>query len=167
MVYRRALHPELFELQSRRSLELGDFAVESWICTGGHVVRFQRNETCLTEVVIENGDHLPENGLVHALPCIGEKDYELDSNKPGDVHYVTTIQTETLTDNLYASTLNEMRGFADEANGLCTEWVENDGTACMSLLDTQVYRREFHIQSYHLLGSTGLVLRTQSIFELT
>ena len=130
-------------------------------------MRFHRDEICLTEVVIENGDHLPENGLVHALPCIGEKDYELDSNKPRDVHYVTTIQTETLTDNLYASTLNEMRGFADEANGLCAEWVEDDGTACMSLLDTQVYRREFHIQSYHLLGSTGLVLRTQSIFELT
>jgi hypothetical protein len=167
MVYRRALHPELFELQSRRSLELGDFAVESWVFNGGHVMRFHRDEACLTEVVIENGDHLPENGLVHALPCIGEKDYELDSNKPRDVHYVTTIQTETLTDNLYASTLNEMRGFADEANGLCTEWVEDDGTACMSLLDTQVYCREFHIQSYHLLGSTGLVLRTQSIFELT
>ena len=166
MIYRRALHPELFNLHARRSLKHADYHVESWISPGGHVVRLIRDECCLTEAVIENGDHLPENGLVHALPCIGEKDYELEPAQRNGLNYVTTLQTENLTDNLYVSTLREMRGFAAESEGLCTEWDDADGVPCLSLLDAQVYRDEYHIQSYHLLGSSGLVLRTQSIFEL-
>jgi hypothetical protein len=59
-----------------------------------------------------------------------------------------------------------MREFAAETNALSHEWTDDDGLNCMSLLDVQKYKREFHIQSYHLVGNSGLVLRTQSIFEV-
>lgn len=165
MIYRRALHPELFDLQSRRTERHGDYEVECWVAAGGHVVRFQVGGQVLTETVIENGDHLPETGLVHALPCIGEKDYELDAE--GKIGYVTTIQTEALTDNLYLATLREMQDFARETGSLHHEWQdETTGAQCLSVLDTQKYKREFHVQSYHMLGASGMVLRTQSIFEI-
>ena len=109
MLYRRALHPELFDLQCRRTFKHGEYEVEAWISPSGHVVRFQVPGHTLTESVIENGDHLPEHGLVHALPCLGEKDYELEP--AGRLGYVTTIQTELLTDNLFMATLREMRGY--------------------------------------------------------
>lgn len=164
MVYRRALHPELFDLQGRRCYKHGEYEVESWIAPAGHVMRFQVDGQSLTEAVIESGDHLPEHGLVHALPCLGEKDFELEpENRIG---YVTTIQTESLTENLYTATLREMRDFAAEASGLIHEWKDADGSPNLSMLDVQKYKKEFHIQSYHLLGATGLVLRTQSIFEV-
>ncbi len=164
MVYRRPLHPELFDLQARRVDRHGDYEVESWLTAGGHVVRFQLDGQLLSECVIDGGDHLPETGLVHALPCVGEKDYELEPE--GRIGYVTTIQTETLTDNLYQATFREMQDFARETGSLSHEWSDNGGTPCLSVLDSQKYKREFHIQSYHLLGSSGLVLRTQSIFEM-
>lgn len=164
ILYRRPLHPELFALESRRTDRHGEYEVESWICASGHVVRFQIDGQTLTETVIDGGDHLPETGLVHALPCIGEKDFELTDEDR--LNYVTTIQTETLTDNLYNATLAEMRDFVRETGALSHNWQAEDGSQCLSVLDAQKYKREFHIQSYHLLGSSGTILRTQSIFEI-
>ncbi len=164
MLYNRALHPELFDLQARRSFRQDFYEVESWLFPGGHVVRFGAGLKTVTEVVIEAGDHLPENGLVYAMPCFGEKDHEQDVEEK--VNYVTTIQTEALTENLYNATYREMKDFADETGALMYEWVDDDKTPCMAMLDTQRYKREYHLQSYHLMGASGVVLRTQSIFEL-
>lgn len=164
-LYRRALHPELFELNARRTDRHGDYEVETWLAQAGHVVRFTVAGQCLTEAVLEQSDHLPENGLIHALPCIGEKDYDLEPT--GDIGYVTTIQTETLTDNLYTATYREMLDFADEAGAMVHRFGdEHGGTPSLSVIDVQKYKAEFHLQTYHLVGTTGLVLRTQSIFEV-
>lgn len=165
MVYRRPLHPELFNLQSRRIDRHGDYEAENWVTPAGHLVRFSYAGAIFTEAVIENADHLPENGLVHALPCLGEKEFEYEPQPEDKIGYVTTIQTEALTDNLYAATLREMQDFARETGSLSHEYRDEDGVSCLSVLDTQKYKREFHLQSYHLLGASGLVLRTQSIFE--
>ena len=164
MIYNRALHPELFDVRIRRNCRYDEYEAEIWLANPGHVVRFQVEGHCLTETVLDHSDHLPETGLIHALPCFGEKEYEMS---PQDgLGYVTTVQTELLTDNLYMATMREMRDSAVESNAVVHEWKEDDGAPCLSMLDIQHYRREFHIQSYHLLGSLDLVLRTQSIFEI-
>lgn len=164
MLYEKPLHPELFDLRGRRCHRQPEYEVESWVVPAGHVVRFSLNGACLTETVLEEADHLPETGLVHALPCLGEKDYEMDP-KDGRIGYVTTLQTEMLPENLYLATLRELRDIVREADAMHHEWRDADGSPCMALLDAQKYKREYHIQGYHLIGSTGLVLRTQSIFE--
>jgi hypothetical protein len=164
MLYQRALHPELFQLVRRRTDRHGEYEVESWLTTTGHVIRFSVSGQALTETVLLDSDHLPETGLIHALPCLGEKDYELEPK--GRIGFVTTIQTETLTDNLYNATYLEMQDFARETGSLSREWQEEDGSNSLTVLDTQKYKREFHVQSYHLIGSTSTVLRTQTIFEI-
>ncbi len=166
MVYRRPLHPELFNLQARRIDRHGDYEAENWVTPAGHLVRFVYDDAVLTEAVIENADHLPEHGLVHALPCLGEKEFEYEPEPEDKIGYVTTIQTEALTDNLYAATLKEMVDFAHETGSLAHAYADDEGVPCLSVLDTQKYKHEFHMQSYHLLGTSGLVLRTQSIFEV-
>ena len=166
MAYNRPLHPELFDLQARRIDRHGDYEAENWVTPAGHVVRFSYAGKVFTEAVIENADHLPEMGLVHALPCLGEKEFEYEPTEEDRIGYVTTIQTEALTDNLYAATLREMKDFARETGSLAYSYRDADGAQCLSVLDTQKYKREFHVQSYHLLGASGLVLRTQSIFEV-
>lgn len=164
MIYRRPLHPELFDLQARRSVRHGGYEVEQWLTCGGHVVRFQLPGQSLTEVVIESGEHLPETGLVHALPAFGEKEYEMPDE--GKLGFFATIQTETLTDNLYQATYREMTDFARETGALSLSYNDPNGGPCLSLIDSQKYKSEYHIQVYHLQAGTGLVLRTQSIFEI-
>ena len=165
MVYSRALHPELFEVRKRCSYRHGDdYEVEAWVTSAGHVVRFQANGNCLTETVLVEGDHLPETGLVQALPCLGEKEFEMP---PEDgLKYVTTLQTESLIDNLYAATFHELNTLSVESDAMAYEWKDDDGSPCLTVLDVEKYKKEFHIQSYHLQGTSNTVLRTQSIFEI-
>jgi hypothetical protein len=163
MLYGRPLHPELFDLASRRTDRHGEYEIESWLTPGGHVVRFAVPGQQMTETVVDAGDHLPEMGLIHALPCLGEKDYEMEQD--GRLKYFTTIQTESLTDNLYRATLREMREFATETGSLSHGW-DTDHGENLSVLDAQKYKREYHVQSYHLVAANGTVLRTQSIFEI-
>jgi hypothetical protein len=157
------LHPELFDLQTRRTDRHGEYEIESWLTAGGHVVRFAIPGQQMTETVIDSGDHLPETGLVHALPCLGEKDFEMEQD--GRLKYYTTIQTESLTENLYQATLREMEEFANETGSLAHRW-DGDQGPNLSVLDAQKYKREYHVQSYHLIAANGTVLRTQSIFEI-
>jgi hypothetical protein len=164
MLYDRPLHPELFDLQARRTDRHGDYEVEAWLTCGGHVVRFAVESDVLAEIVIDDSDHLPEVGLIAAVPCLGEKEYEHDPK--GRIGYVITLQTEALTDNLYMVTLREMEDFALETGSIRHQWKDDAGTTCLSVLSTQKYRNEFHIQSYHLDGGSTTVLRTQSIFEI-
>ena len=164
MIYDRPLHPELFDIQRRRSVQHGGFLAELWLQPGGHVVRFQAMGRLLAEVVIDGGEGLPEKGLIHALPAIGEKDWEMPGGEP--LGFVTTVQTETLSDNLFQGTLREMADFAREVGALTHAWTDASGRDCLSLLDCQKYKRELHLQAYHLLGASGTVLRTQSIFEM-
>ncbi len=165
-LHQRALHPELFGIQDRLTITQADqYDFEAWIVPGGHVLRFQNADNlCLTETVTDQDAALPERGLLHALPCIGEKEH--DETIEDVIRYVTTVQTESLSENLYSATLNEMRDFAAEADALSYEWAEADGQANLSLVDIQRYRGEIHAQSYHLLENGGFVLRTQTIFEL-
>jgi len=163
LLYRNAIHPEFFGIEGRRTIEYGDYEFESWIFRGGHVLRFQYRQTCLTEVVTENMAGLPERSLATTLPCAGEKDHEEEFSK--QVVYMASIQTETLSDHLYLGTYNEMLEHGRECDGLMSMWSES-GKNNLSLLDIQRYNDEVHVQSYHLRSDCGLVLRTQTIFQV-
>lgn len=166
MVYRRALHPELFNLHARKLCHQSNYDVECWIAARGHIVRFQSGEHTLTEAVIETVDHLPELGLVHAMPCLGEKEFCLDADSNPALGFVSTIQTESLTASLYKATYREMHDFAQETGAMYHETTDPEGAVNLTVLDLQTYKQELHVQSYHLLGGPSLVLRTQSIFEI-
>ena len=164
MIYKRPLHPELFKLEARRRTTEENYEVETWAVGAGHVVRFEAGGYCLTETVLDSSDHLPETGMLSALPCFGEKEFEADPDLP--LGYMTTLQTELLTENLYTSTYKEMRDFALETNALAHEWKDDQGRMNLSVIDAQKYKKEYHVQSYHMIAANGFVLRTQSIFEL-
>jgi hypothetical protein len=164
LIYQRALHPELFGIHDRRTVTQSNYELESWITPGGHVMRFQNAGQCLTEAVLGHEVHLPQRGLLHTVPCLGEK--EMDEVVDGSVRYVASVQTELLSDNLFQATYNELMEFAAETEAMRYQWNDSDGAQNLSILDLQRYKKEIHAQSYHLVGSAGFVLRTQTIFEL-
>ena len=165
LVYQRALHPELFGIQDRRTISQSSYELESWITRGGHVMRFQAGGDCVTEAILGQDQTLPQRGLLHTVPCLGEK--EMDETIDDAVRYVASVQTELLSDNLYQATLVELTEFAAETEAMRHAWTDPDGSQNLSILDVQRYKKEIHAQSYHLIGSAGFVLRTQTIFELT
>lgn len=163
VLYGRALHPELFALKHRKVVKAPSFEFEAWLMNGGHLIRFEHKTMCASELVTDQDGSLPDTGVVAAFLCAGERDFEHNFPRDG-VTYLTTVQTETLSENLYATTYDEMLSFAAEVNGLCTVWDDASGK-CLSLLDIQRYPKEMHAQSYHLQSQGGVVVRTQTIFE--
>jgi len=162
LLFRHPVHPEFFAIESRARIEYGDYEFEGWIFRGGHAVRFHHNGHCLNEVVTDQFDHLPSRGHIVTLPCAGEKDHELEPAEP--IGFMTSIQTETLSDHLYLSTYKEMLEHGRECDGVMAAWSDHAGRPNLSLIDTQRYNEEVHVQSYHLRSDCALVLRTQSIF---
>lgn len=163
-LYRGAIHPEFFDIRDRVRVRHGEYQFEAWIFEGGHVARFELGDHCVSEVVIEEMSPLPERGLITALPCAGERDYESDLTEK--VGFMTSIQTETLTDHLYLGTFEELLEHGEMCDGISTSWEDGAGRRYLSMLETQRYRDEIHLQAYHLHAEGGLVLRSQSIFQV-
>lgn len=164
LLYRRAVHPEFFGIEARRKLEHGEYEFEGWIFKGGHCVRFQHGQTTFCEVVVDNPTNLPDRGLAGTLPCAGEHDHEEKIND--EIGYLTTIQSETLSDHLYLGTYKEMLQHGRDSDSLMVAWTDPNGKPNLSLIDLQRFRNELHVQGYHLRAASGLVLRTQSMVQL-
>lgn len=164
VLYRRALHPELFKVRNRLFVSHGDYEFEGWVMPGAHLMRFQLGAVSVTELLTDQESGLPERGVAAGFPCAGERDHE---QLFGDrVNYVSTVQTETLNENLYASTYKELIDFAREEDAVAHLWEDAHGAKSASILDIQRYKKEVHAQSYHLLSPGGLVIRSQTIFEV-
>ncbi|MGE3108275.1 MAG: DUF2617 family protein [Phycisphaerales bacterium] len=163
-MYRRALHPELFQLVGRRTLAYGGFEFEVWLIPGGHVARMQIGKACASELVTDQQTGLPVEGAVTSFPCAGEHEFEYQF-EPSGIRYMASAQTESLPENLYRATFRETVDLAIETEGLIHRWTDADGGACLSVLDVQRYGREMNLQSYHLIASGGVVVRTQSLFR--
>lgn len=162
ILYQRALHPELFTIKGRQIFHHGDYECEAWIMAGQHLLRFQHDNLNATELITTGEQQLPQRGLISAQQCVGEKDF--DHPLSDDVNYMTTIQTESLPENLYASTFEELTEFGKENEALM-HFYDDEVGPCVSILDTQRWRKEVHAQSYHLIATGGIVIRSQSIFE--
>jgi hypothetical protein len=53
-----------------------------------------------------------------------------------------------------------------DCDGAMSIWSDETGKPNLSLIDTQRYGDEFHVQGYHIRSDCGLVLRTQTIFQI-
>jgi len=163
-LYSRALHPELFTLKTRRQGTLGACEFEAWLMQSGHALRFQVKGACASELVTAQESGLPVKGATATFACVGEREYE-HYFPDCKVKYTTTMQTETLSENLYRATFNDLVALAAETDALLHRWIEPDGQA-LSMVEIYRYPSEVHFQASHMAPATGLVLRTQSIFEL-
>lgn len=163
VLFRRALHPELFHVKDRRVITHGRYSFECWIMPGNHLLRFQLGNTCATEVVTDLDIGSVERTAITTLPCAGEREHE--ETVADTIGYATNVQTEQLPDSLYRATYDELIEFGRESDALIHEWPAPDGGRNASILDVQRYKGEVHAQSYHLTSQGGLVLRTQSLFE--
>lgn len=164
LLYKNAIHPEFFPITGRRRIQHGDYEFEAWIFRGGHTLRFEIDKSCAVEVVTDLPERLPDRGLAANLPCAGEKDHEADLTER--IVYMTSMQTETLSDHLYLSTYNELLEHGRMCEGLMTVWNDELGRHNLSLLDMQRFSDQVHVQAYHCRSDCSLVLRTQSIFQI-
>jgi hypothetical protein len=162
-LYGRAIHPELLPIKARKVLRQGGYELEIWAMDGGHLLRFEHTTLCACELMTAQETRLPEQGLVAGFLAMGERDFEHRFAKD-KVVYMNTIQTESLSENLFLSTYDEIVDYARTTDALVHRWADEAGK-CLTIIDTQSFNKEIHAQCYHLVAQGGLVIRTQTIFE--
>ena len=163
-LFRSAIHPEFFQIEDRISVQHNGYDFEAWLLKGSHVLRFEYEGTCVTEVIAANIDDLPERGHVTSLVCAGERDHE--QNFGDRITLINSMQIELLPEHLFGDSYNELTEFAKESKAKIIEYANEDGVRGVSIIDMQRFSEELHVQSYHLCSKHGVVLRTQSIFEI-
>jgi len=163
ITYNRGIHPELFDIRDRRTITHGRYNFEAWLMAGRHAIRFEFDGHALTELVTDQERGLPDSGVIEAFLCAGERELDRRFEEMG-IGYMTSAQTEQLGENLYHVTYEELDELARETRAMALRWTDEAGP-CMSIVDTQRFAREVHIQCYHMIAREGLVLRTQTIFE--
>ncbi|MEO1583392.1 MAG: hypothetical protein AAFR96_02330 [Planctomycetota bacterium] len=163
ILYERAVHPGLFDLRSRQQCRTSAGVMETWLLPGGHLLRFEIGGRCAAELMIDREGGIPDEGVVSAFLCAGEHEFEHSLPDLG-LQYMLSVQTEQLSENLYAGTLREMREHAAEMGSDVFTRSTPAGTD-LSVLDVQSFHREVHVQAYHLVAQGGFVLRSQSLFE--
>lgn len=161
VLYDRALHPELFVLRGRRVLRVPGGEAEAWIIPGGHVVRYQLEGGCASELITPMDRRLPTGGVVNAALCAG--DHEFEHELASKIGYMTSSQSETLSDALFLATYEELAAHGRSLQALMHESEDESGRS-MSIVDLQRHGDEVHIEAYHLLAGSGMVVRTQSMF---
>ena len=164
-LYNRALHPELFPLKARRVVSGVGYELEGWIMPGCHLLRFEQHSLCACELLSDRDTLVPAQGIVARFFCAGEHEFE-HSFKKDKVTYMVSIQTESLSENLYLATYDELAEHGREVSALVYEWTDEVGK-CLSMIELQRMSGEVHAHCYHLVANGGLVVRTQSIFEKT
>jgi hypothetical protein len=163
-LYNKALPLDLFPLRGHREVCSGDLVLDAWVMSGSHLLRVGYRELRACELLTPYTGGLPGGGVVTRFLCAGEHEYEHAFSRE-DVNYMIAIQTESLSENLYAETYQELLEHAREVRGLTHLW-EDEAGRCLTMLDLQRFAREVHVHAFHMIGNGGLVLRTQTIFEL-
>ncbi len=164
LLYGRALHPEPFQLRARRVIKEAEFEAEGWLMRGSHVLCFRRKHFCASELVTSQHRDLPTAGLVSGFLCNGEHEY--DHKFHASCEYYTSVQSEVMNEAMFHATYEELMSFGKDKGALIHSFEDVAGQ-CLSMLDFEQTSKSIHIDSYHLLASGGIVLRTQSLFEIT
>ncbi|MCA9278998.1 MAG: hypothetical protein H6815_13555 [Phycisphaeraceae bacterium] len=163
VLYDRALHPEHFELQGRRSIRRKHYQMEAWLLQGGHAVRFEHGTLCATELVLDSSTQPPSKGILTNVPASGEFDHEHHFSGHGVLH-LCSVQSEVMTPGLFVTERKHIRDFIEREDHLMCEWETPKGID-FSGLHFDKRANEIHIEAYHFRADGCQLIQTHSIFE--
>ena len=165
-IFRRSLHPELFDIYRSRQFFQGDYEVIIWITDCGHVVSVYSGGHCITELICPPEQMLPKRGLVQQFPFRGEKSHKCSWSN--DLGYMVNFQVESMSVNLYRQCYEDFTN-AGKKRGIFIsfpQWAKGD-LVPFSYLDYEARRDELQLHAYHAFPEQQRLLKTQSLFGLS
>jgi len=164
-VYKRPLHPELFNIHRVKRVRQNRYQAEVWITGLSHVVTVQVGKQIITELVVEENDLLPKNGLATSFRFRGERDHTQTFDE--GLKYILSTQVERMTPQLFPSTHRDYVHYAQNRGLFISfdDWVQ-DGLAPFSFVDFDARDHELHVHAFHAFPEEMTLLKTQSIFEI-
>lgn len=166
LLYQRALHPELFHIHTAQQFSRRAYDADVWLVEGGHVVTYNAGENTLVELIAFRSEPPTDRGLLQTIPCRGERYHEMVA--PGGIRYMISTQEEQLTSTLYEATKHEISTYAQRRELMIADTPStSDLGGILSVLDIECRSHELLVQSFHLFDENCMVIKTQSIFEVS
>lgn len=166
VVYRRPLHPELFDIHHRHPIDQSAFDAEIWITGCSHLVRFSVGSESVTEVIAQAHDELPQRGLVASFRCRGERQHEYMHEDM--IRYMMSFQVEPMSERLFAKTHSDLFSAAQKQGILVPfpQWQTTEHVPFCHV-DYHVTPNSLHALAYHVFPAETTVIKTQTLFELS
>lgn len=166
VVYRRPLHPELFDIHHRYPILQPAFDAEIWVTGCSHLVRFSVGAESVTEVIAQAHDELPQRGLVASFRCRGERQHEYVHEDT--IRYMMSFQVEPMSERLFAKTHADLFGAAQKQGILVPfpQWQTAEHVPFCHV-DYHVRPDSLHALAYHVFPAETTVIKTQTLFELS
>ena len=105
-LYGRPLHPELFDILAVRKIQRPDCDLTVRITRTGHVITWENQDVCLTEVTAAGDEPLPERRRLLHYRLRGEHTARLGCAY--GVHYQMSFQVEVLPPELFLHVHEEL-----------------------------------------------------------
>ena len=166
-IFRRPLHPELFDICRGQRFFQGDYEVNIWITGCSHVVSVHNDGHSLCELVCGHDQMLPARGLVRRMPFKGNRKYQC---KWGDQRfiYMMSFLSEKMSESVYRKTHLDLVRIARK-RGIYVPFqqeVSNNSLAPFSFIDYEAHWEELHIYAFHAFPEQKTILKSQSLFSM-
>jgi hypothetical protein len=164
--YGRALHPELFEHHCGVTLENSKMRLDLRLNACGHVLMLNRGTNCITEVIADQREPLPERYRIvnYRLRGTRTESAELESG----LHYDLSCQLERLHVDIFLRLNEELEEDCRRAYIFARlPAVNRFLPGPLSLIRTEVGRNSFLVYAFHTFPEHCAIVKTQSLFELT
>ncbi len=163
-LYRRALHPELFQVYQTCTIERGSYTAKIDITSGGHVVTWRHGGLTFAEVAAAAHHPLPKMRRLFSYSLKGQRSdrvevegqacYQMSFQlEPAEPEVFWTFQQELLADGLRHGMLHRF-----DASGRI-------GMGALSYIHWEARCHRLLVQAFHTFPDDYAIVKSQSLFE--
>ncbi len=162
-LFRRPLHPELFQRLGVRRLVRADWRLEMWLTVSGHVVSWTGPAGHLTEVAAA-AEELPEGGRLLRHRLEGQRSAWVGG--PHGIQYQVTFQVERLAPEPFFRVHDELRsGLGRDSFVFVEETNHRLSLSPVRAIYWETRPRWISAFAFHTFPDEWAVVRTQSLIE--
>jgi hypothetical protein len=164
-LYGRALHPELFEVYSTRTVERGDYQATIDITSAGHVVTWRYQGLILTEVAASAQHPLPQKRRLLSYRLRGERQDRVECR--GGCRYQFNFQLEPVEPEVFWTYQQEL-SLEGVRQGMLHTFDSSGRMAlgALSYIHVETRNRSLLVQAFHTFPDDYAIVKSQSLFEV-
>ncbi len=164
-LYGRALHPELFEVYSTRTVERGDYQATIDITSAGHVVTWRYQGLILTEVAASAQHPLPQKRRLLSYRLRGERQDRVECR--GGCRYQFNFQLEPVEPEVFWTYQQEL-SLEGVRQGMLHTFDSSGRMAlgALSYIHVETRNRSLLVQAFHTFPDDYAIVKSQSLFEI-
>ncbi len=164
-LFARNVHPELFNVCARRTIEREKYKLSINITTDGHAISFAHGDLLLTEVSAGAHHPLPSQQLLVSHPVEGLcKDKATLGLK---IKYLSEVELEAVNPKTFV-VIQQQLDEKIEFEGLVHRFGSNGRLSfgAISYVNVQAFRNYVQVRTFHTFPETCAVLKSESRFEI-